>query len=297
MNELFAIAGSTWRNVLRLKVVYFLVFCVWVLVACALNYDVLSLGLEKELLIDASLMLNTVTAVLIVLGWAGGKWLTPWMSVFSLLAYIPLIWSIVRRYYGRGVEPDDLYQLGCLGFIKAIKGFDFAFGTQFSTYAVPKIAGEIRRFLRDDGAIKVSRSMREQAATIFAAREKLKNTLGREPALSELSEETGFNAEEIAQCELAVAAPDSLQRETGDGLTLEGMLGGESPEDGLIERIALREAIDELPEREKMTILLRFFKGLTQEQAARLLGVSQVQVSRLERRALEKLRASLSDGL
>ena len=90
-----------------------------------------------------------------------------------------LIWSIVRRYYGRGVEPDDLYQLGCLGFIKAIKGFDFAFGTQFSTYAVPKIAGEIRRFLRDDGAIKVSRSMREQAATIFAAREKLKNTLGR----------------------------------------------------------------------------------------------------------------------
>ena len=197
-----------------------------------------------------------------------------------------LIWSIVRRYYGRGVEPDDLYQLGCLGFIKAIKGFDFAFGTQFSTYAVPKIAGEIRRFLRDDGAIKVSRSMREQAATIFAAREKLKNTLGREPALSELSEETGFNAEEIAQCELAVAAPDSLQRETGD-----------SPEDGLIERIALREAIDELPEREKMTILLRFFKGLTQEQAARLLGVSQVQVSRLERRALEKLRASLSDGL
>lgn len=141
-----------------------------------------------------------------------------------------LIWSIVRRYYGRGVEPDDLYQLGCLGFIKAIKGFDFAFGTQFSTYAVPKIAGEIRRFLRDDGAIKVSRSMREQAATIFAAREKLKNTLGREPALSELSEETGFNAEEIAQCELAVTAPDSLQRETGDGLTLEGMLGGESPE-------------------------------------------------------------------
>lgn len=89
-----------------------------------------------------------------------------------------LIWSIVRRYYGRGVEPDDLYQLGCLGFIKAIKGFDFAFGTQFSTYAVPKIAGEIRRFLRDDGAIKVSRSMREQAATIFAAREKLKNTSG-----------------------------------------------------------------------------------------------------------------------
>ena len=207
-----------------------------------------------------------------------------------------LIWSIVRRYYGRGVEPDDLYQLGCLGFIKAVKGFDFAFGTQFSTYAVPKIAGEIRRFLRDDGAIKVSRSVREQAAAIFAAREKLKSALGREPALSELAEETGLRAEEIAQCEIAVAEPDSLQREMGDGLTLEGTLGDESSEEGLIERLALREAIDALPEREKMTILLRFFKGLTQQQAARILGVSQVQVSRLERRAIERLRQALSDG-
>ena len=208
-----------------------------------------------------------------------------------------LIWSIVRRYYGRGVEPDDLYQLGCLGFIKAVKGFDLTFGTQFSTYAVPKIAGEIRRFLRDDGAVKVSRSVREQAAMIFAARERLKNSLGREPVLSELSEETGLRPEEIAQCELAVAEPESLQRETGDGLTLEGMLGSESPEESMVEKIALREAIDALPERERMTILLRFFKGLTQEQAARLLGVSQVQVSRLERRALERLRASLVDEL
>lgn len=207
-----------------------------------------------------------------------------------------LIWSIVRRYYGRGVEPDDLYQLGCLGFIKAVKGFDFAFGTQFSTYAVPKIAGEIRRFLRDDGAVKVSCSLREQAAAIYAARERLSLALGREPVLSELSEETGLSAEEIAQCELAVAAPESLQRETGDGLTLESVLGGESPEDGMIERIALREALEELPEKERLTILLRFFKGLTQEQAARILGVSQVQVSRLERRALEKLRRSLADG-
>ena len=208
-----------------------------------------------------------------------------------------LIWSIVRRYYGRGVEPDDLYQLGCLGFIKAVKGFDLTFGTHFSTYAVPKIAGEIRRFLRDDGAVKVSRSVREQAAMIFAARERLKNALGREPVLSELSEETGLRPEEIAQCELAVAEPESLQRETGDGLTLEGMLGSESPEESMVEKIALREAIDALPERERMTILLRFFKGLTQEQAARLLGVSQVQVSRLERRALERLRASLADEL
>ena len=207
-----------------------------------------------------------------------------------------LIWSVVRRYYGRGVEPDDLYQLGCLGFLKAVKGFDITFGTQFSTYAVPKIAGEIRRFLRDDGALKVSRGLREQAAAVYAARERLSLALGREPTLSELSEQTGLRAEEIAQCELATAAPDSLQRETGEGLTLESVLGGESPEDGMVERIALRAALDALPEREKMTLLLRFFKGLTQERTARILGVSQVQVSRLERRALEKLRRELADG-
>ena len=206
-----------------------------------------------------------------------------------------LIWAVVRRYHGCGTDPEDLYQLGCIGFIKAVKGFDITFGTQFSTYAVPKIAGEIRRFLRDDGAIKVSRSVREQAAVIFAARERLKNVLGREPALSELAEETGLPAEEIAQCELAVMEPDSLQREMGDGLTLEGTLGDESSEEGMIERLALREAIDALPEREKMTILLRFFKGMTQQQAAHILGVSQVQVSRLERRAIEKLYLALSN--
>lgn len=203
-----------------------------------------------------------------------------------------LIWSIVRRYYGRGVEPDDLYQLGCLGFLKAVRGYDPAFGTQFSTYAVPKIAGEIRRFLRDDGAVKVGRSMREQAQTLYTARERLRQSLGREPALSELSEATGLAPEEIARTELATNAPESLQQEMADGLTLEGTLGTEAPEEGLVERIALREAIDHLPEKERMTILLRYFKGMTQEQTARVLGVSQVQVSRLERRGLGHLRES-----
>lgn len=201
-----------------------------------------------------------------------------------------LIWSVVRRYYGRGVEPDDLYQLGCLGFLKAVQGFDFNYGTCFSTYAVPKIAGEIRRFLRDDGALKVGRSIREQAQTLYSARERLRHTLGREPALSELSEATGLTPEEIAQTDLATDAPESLQQETADGLTLEGVLGTEAPEESLVERIALREAIDQLPEKERMTVLLRYFKGLTQEQTARILGVSQVQVSRLERRGLKRLR-------
>ena len=204
-----------------------------------------------------------------------------------------LIWSVVRRYYGRGVEPDDLYQLGCLGFLKAVQGFDFNYGTCFSTYAVPKIAGEIRRFLRDDGTVKVGRVIREQAQTLYSTRERLRHQFGREPTLSELSEATGFMPEEIAQIELATDTPESLQQETADGLTLEGTLGTEAPEEGLVERIALREAIDALPEKERMTILLRYFKGMTQEQTARVLGVSQVQISRLERRGLKRLRESV----
>ena len=205
-----------------------------------------------------------------------------------------LIWSIVRRYYGCGVETDDLYQLGCIGFIKAVKGFDLTYGTQFSTYAVPKIAGEIRRFLRDDGAIKVGRTIREKGQALWSARERLQSKLGREPKLSELSEETGMTAEEIASIDLATVAPESLQQETAEGLTLESTLGTDGPEENLVEKIALREAIDTLPEREKMTILLRFFKGLTQEQTARILQVSQVQISRLERRAVGHLREILS---
>ena len=157
-----------------------------------------------------------------------------------------LIWSVVRRYYGRGVDSDDLYQLGCLGFLKAVQGFDFDYGTCFSTYAVPKIAGEIRRFLRDDGAVKVGRSIREQAQTLYSRREQLRQELGREPALSELAEATGLKPEDIAQIDLATDTPDSLQQEMADGLTLESTLGTEPPEDGLVERIALREAIDQI---------------------------------------------------
>ncbi|MCI2055845.1 MAG: sigma-70 family RNA polymerase sigma factor [Oscillibacter sp.] len=205
-----------------------------------------------------------------------------------------LIWSIVKRYYGRGAEPDDLFQLGCLGFIKAVKGFDFSYGTAFSTYAVPKIAGEIRRFLRDDGAVKVGRAVREQAQSIYQAREGLRHELGREPVLSELAERTGFSVEEIARAEIATDTPESLQSENEDGLTLEGTLGTDAPEEQMVERIALREAVRSLPEKEQKTILLRYFKGLTQEQTARILGVSQVQISRLERKGLDHLRKIFS---
>lgn len=204
-----------------------------------------------------------------------------------------LIWAVVRRYYGRGVEPDDLYQLGCLGFLKAVRGFDTDYGTQFSTYAVPKIAGEIRRYLRDNGAIKVGRGIREQSLSLYAARERLRAELGREPVLSELAKATGLTAEDIAVADLATAPPDSLQQENADGLTLESTLADSGTEEGMVEKIALRAAIDRLPEQERKTILLRFFKGLTQQQCAKVLGVSQVQVSRLEKRAIDKLRREM----
>ena len=202
-----------------------------------------------------------------------------------------LIWSIARRYFGRGVDPDDLYQLGCLGFLKAVEGFDLNFGTQFSTYAVPKIAGEIRRFLRDDGAIKVSRSIKERAVQIKQARQRLTAALDREPTLSELGRELGLGVEEIAAAETATGATESIQRRSGeDGFALEDVLSGGEMEEEIVERIALREAIACLPEREQMVIKLRFFHGLTQDKTSKILGVSQVQISRIEKKALEALR-------
>ena len=202
-----------------------------------------------------------------------------------------LIWSIVRRYYGRGTDPEDLYQLGCLGFLKAVRGFDPAFGCQFSTYAVPKIAGEIRRFLRDDGSVKVSRGLKERSAAIKMTRSRMTAELGREPTVGELSKEMGLSVEEIATAETATAATESIQRETGeDGFTLENVLTDSDTEEQLVERIALREAIGKLPEREALVINLRYFHGLTQERVARVLQVSQVQVSRIEKKALGHLR-------
>lgn len=205
-----------------------------------------------------------------------------------------LIWSVARRFIGRGAEADDLYQLGCLGFIKAVEGFDLNFGTQFSTYAVPKIAGEIRRFLRDDGAVKVSRSIKEQALVIRTIRSQLATTLGREPAVSEIAEQTGFSPEEIALAENATASTESINRQTGDdGFSLENILTDTESEEVLVEKISLRQAIERLPEREKNVIKLRYFHGLTQDRASKVLGVSQVQISRIEKKALQSLKQLL----
>ncbi len=205
-----------------------------------------------------------------------------------------LIWSIARRYFGRGTEPDDLYQLGCVGFLKAVAGFDLSYGTQFSTYAVPKIAGEIRRFLRDDGQVKVSRGLKERAAQIHRARTRVTGTRGREPAVSELAAELGLTPEEIAMAETATGMAESIQRESGDeGFSLEDVLCTDGMEDRILESLSLRNALSHLTERERMVIDLRYFHGLTQQKIAGLLGVSQVQVSRIEKKALTNLRTYL----
>ncbi|NJE74914.1 sigma-70 family RNA polymerase sigma factor [Pseudoflavonifractor sp. SW1122] len=213
-----------------------------------------------------------------------------------LLENSGLIWSVARRYYGRGVDPEDLYQLGCLGFLKAVRGFDTSYGTQFSTYAVPKIAGEIRRFLRDDGSVKVSRGLKERAMALRQCRQDLYHRLGRDPTVGELAQATGLEPEDIAAAETATLSVASLQNQTGeDGFTLESILGCDGMEEEVVERLALRQAIDALPDRERKVILLRFYKNLTQERTARILGVSQVQISRMERRAIGHLREWLTE--
>lgn len=207
-----------------------------------------------------------------------------------------LIWSVAKRFIGRGTETEDLYQLGCLGFLKAVEGFDLEFGTQFSTYAVPKISGEIRRFLRDDGAVKVSRSLKEQAMVIKTMRNHLITVLGREPTIGEIARQTGYTPEQIAEAEMATSAVESIDREIGnEGFSLENILADGDSEEKLMERIALRQGIEALPERERMVILLRYFHGLTQDRVSKVLEVSQVQVSRIEKKALGLLRKTL-DG-
>ena len=205
-----------------------------------------------------------------------------------------LIWSVARRFLGRGTESEDLYQLGCLGFLKAVEGFDLDYGTQFSTYAVPKIAGEIRRFLRDDGAIKVSRSLKERSTAVRLMRSRLASALGREPTIGELAEQLGLTAEEIALAENATQEVESIHRACGEeGFTLESILTDTESEERMLEKIALRQAISELPEREKSVIALRYFHGLTQDRVAKVLGVSQVQVSRIEKKAIGMLREKI----
>jgi len=205
-----------------------------------------------------------------------------------------LVWSIVRRFSSRNIDPDDMFQLGCMGLLKAIRGFDPSLGNRFSTYAVPKIAGEIRRFIRDDGMVKVSRTLKERAYHLGKLREQLCQKLGREPTLSELAKESGRSVEEIVEVDCACTPADSLSRETSeDGISLESILGDHGIEDAILDRVTIFDAIKQLSTREQLVISARFFRGFTQDKTSKLLGVSQVQVSRIERAAIKKLRELL----
>ena len=207
-----------------------------------------------------------------------------------------LIWSVARRFLGRGTEADDLYQLGCLGFLKAVEGFDLSYGTQFSTYAVPKIAGEIRRFLRDDGPVKVSRTLRERAFALRQVQTRLERETGHSPRLSDLCRETGLQPEEVLEALQAPRDTDSLDAALpGQDRTLGDILSDRREEGALVETLALREAIDPLEPLLRQVILLRYMRDLTQQRIAVILGLTQVQVSRMEKKARAQLRQALTE--
>ncbi|MBR3941986.1 MAG: SigB/SigF/SigG family RNA polymerase sigma factor [Clostridia bacterium] len=208
-----------------------------------------------------------------------------------------LVYSVVKRFLGRGTEYDDLVQIGSIGLIKAAENFDESKGFCFSTYAVPMIIGEIKRFLRDDGAVKVSRTLKENAGKIGYATEKLSKKLGRSPTLSEIEEETGLNKEEIAEALDAAKPLTSIyEQNEDDTYVLDKIVTKESEEEKNIERIFLKELLDSLDNRSRKVILLRYFKEETQQQVADRLGVSQVQVSRIEKKVLETLRKQCEKG-
>jgi RNA polymerase sporulation-specific sigma factor len=213
---------------------------------------------------------------------------------------IGLVWSIIKRFQNRGFEPDDLFQIGCIGLIKAINKFDSSFNVRFSTYAVPMIIGEIKRFIRDDGIIKVSRSLKEVAKKARITKEIMLKELGREPTITEISTRLNVPSEELVMAIEAGYTPDSLFNTVGEGessqMLLIDKIDSESNhnEMDLIDKIALRQVVNDLNPREKQIIVLRYFKEKTQFQIAKLLGISQVQVSRIEKRILEDIRKKIN---
>jgi RNA polymerase sporulation-specific sigma factor len=213
-----------------------------------------------------------------------------------------LVWSIVRRFQNRGYEGEDLFQIGCIGLIKAIQKFDHSFNVKFSTYAVPMIIGEIKRFIRDDGMIKVSRSLKEVSNKARITKEIMTKELGREPTIGELSERMNIPSEDIVMALEASYTPESLYSTIGNGenspIMLIDRLNDEcnSSETELIDRIALRQVIESLEPRERQIIFLRYFKEKTQVQIAKMLQISQVQVSRIEKKILEELRNKIKSN-
>ena len=204
-----------------------------------------------------------------------------------------LVWSIVHRFKGRGADLQDLFQIGAMGLIKAVHGYDTIYETEFSTYAVPKIMGEIKRFFRDDGMIKVSRDIKTKAAIINKAIAKLEQE-NHEVRISDIVNETGMDEEEIAYIRSATDYAFSLDAPINDdGLMLKDSVGTDDGEEKLIEKLSLKNALEKLPPKEKKVIILRFFRDMTQQKTADALGMSQVQVSRTEKRAIELMRKTV----
>jgi len=207
-----------------------------------------------------------------------------------------LVRSVIRRFTNRGYEREDLFQLGCIGLIKAIKKFDISFDVRFSTYAVPMIIGEIKRFLRDDGIIKVSRSLKQTATRVKMTKEKLQKENGREPTLQEISDDMNVTKEEIVMALDSSAHPeylyDVIHHDDGSPIHLIDKISEtDSLEDSaVIDRIMLQEAISKLEPRERQIIFLRYFKDQTQTEIAQVLGISQVQVSRIEKKVLQNMK-------
>lgn len=205
-----------------------------------------------------------------------------------------LVWNVIRGFHGRGYEMEDLFQIGCIGLMKSIERFDFSFDVKFSTYAVPLIAGEIKRFFRDDGMIKVSRKWKEEGYKLYRLRESLAHELGRDPTMEELSLHSGLPVEEIVMALEANSEVDSLNKTLktdGKEITLmEKIPEKSSMEEKLTNQLALQQAMEGLTEREKKLIVMRYFQNKTQTEIAKVLGVSQVQISRLEKKTLKKMR-------
>ena len=212
---------------------------------------------------------------------------------------VGLIWCVVRRFLGRGVESEDLFQIGCIGLLKAIDKFDFSYDVKFSTYAVPMISGEIQRVLRDDGIIKVSRSLKELAYKAFLAREKLQESLQREPTLEELADNMGVEKEELIMAMEASSEVESLykpvyQKDGNEVPLLEKLEERDCQEERVLNKMLLSQLLDELGKEERQLIYLRYFSNKTQTEIGQELGISQVQVSRMEKKILKRMRDMVS---
>ncbi|MBH9968349.1 RNA polymerase sporulation sigma factor SigF [Rossellomorea oryzaecorticis] len=204
-----------------------------------------------------------------------------------------LVWSVVQRFLNRGYEPDDLFQIGCIGLLKSVDKFDLSYDVKFSTYAVPMIIGEIQRFIRDDGTVKVSRSLKEMGNKIRKAKDELSKKFGRVPTVSELAEHLEYSVEEVIMAQEASRAPSSIHETVyendGDPITLLDQIA-DNADHKWFDKIALKEAIRELDDRERLIVYLRYYKDQTQSEVAERLGISQVQVSRLEKKILQTMK-------